>query len=349
MCITPVMRISTLAALAILVGCEPPVEMTEAEATESLPYLIVFQSTSRSWAGEAGNRAGDLFLADPAAGTIVRVNENALGDGPGNEGAFDPSLSADGRFVAFASAAGDLVPGDRDDGTIDIFVHDLSSSTTRKVTSGLGDCTQPRVSGDGRYVTFTSRRMSGTRVYRADLETEVTDPALLPSGYESTHAPAVTYDGLAVAFEAVSPREGGVVHHIYVENFSTGELTFLSAGERPAISADGRYVTFDSEGGVYRWDRDLQVAERIGDGTEVSISADGAAMAWHSADGVFVWETGTGVGIGPGRSARITLDARRVVFVSAGEIYAYDRVSLETTLVSAGSDGESWAPTVPGR
>src|SRR5204863_3370087 len=78
-----------------------------------------------------------------------------------NGQSYYPQISADGRFVAFRSDASNLVAGDAN-GVSDIFVHDLQSGTTERIsvdgsgTEGNGDSFGPTISGDGRYVAFRS-------------------------------------------------------------------------------------------------------------------------------------------------------------------------------------------------
>jgi len=85
----------------------------------------------------------------------------ATGGAQGNKGSFTPSVSADGRYVAFASEATNLVPGDTN-GATDIFVHDRETGRTVRVSVPSrggqinGDSWTPSISGDGRYVAFAT-------------------------------------------------------------------------------------------------------------------------------------------------------------------------------------------------
>src|SRR5213595_159425 len=111
-----------------------------------------------------GLLAGVLaLLAAPtgaAAGTTERVSMDSAGN-EGNGGSGGPAISADGRFVAFASYASNLVPGDTN-GVADVFVHDRQTGTTKRVsvnsagTQGNGGSGSPAISADGRFVAFSS-------------------------------------------------------------------------------------------------------------------------------------------------------------------------------------------------
>jgi Tol biopolymer transport system component len=128
---------------------------------------VAFASSASAFAGSGGPqvvmtwRAADGSLSDAAVST-----EGARADAPSAQ----PSLSGDGRYVAFASAATNLVPGDTN-GIADIFVHDLVSGRTTRVSVGpgpvqatgattfarqAGGSLAPAMSGDGRYVAFES-------------------------------------------------------------------------------------------------------------------------------------------------------------------------------------------------
>ena len=106
-----------------------------------------------------------LTTAGPAAaagGTTSRVSVSSTGAQAGGDSGRDfPSVSADGRYVAFDSYAANLVPGDTN-GTSDVFVRDLRAGTTSRVSVSStgaqpnGRSGVPSVSADGRYVAFTS-------------------------------------------------------------------------------------------------------------------------------------------------------------------------------------------------
>jgi Tol biopolymer transport system component len=79
----------------------------------------------------------------------------------GNEHSSSPSISGDGRYVAFSSGATNLVAGDPNNRP-DVFVHDRQTGTTTRVSvdsggvQGNGASDSPSISGNGRYVAFRS-------------------------------------------------------------------------------------------------------------------------------------------------------------------------------------------------
>lgn len=177
--------------------------------------------------------------------------EQALGRNP-SQGISEFAASADGRFVAFVSAAGNVVPGQVDENSSsglgqasDVFLWDRQSGAIELVSHRLGDpatacgyvhptapapanigggSRRPSISDDGRYVAFLS-----------DCSDLVAPIRGATSG--ATGATYV-YDRLSRAVELVSRC---------VEQCGTPAQEVLGGGSRPFISADGRYVLFDAD------------------------------------------------------------------------------------------------------
>ena len=89
------------------------------------------------------------------------MRERRLGRTLGIHGGSYPSISADGRYVAFHSYSANLVGGDTNN-EYDVFVHDRQSGVTERVSiatgggQGDGSSSDPAISADGRYVVFNS-------------------------------------------------------------------------------------------------------------------------------------------------------------------------------------------------
>ncbi|HSR95356.1 MAG TPA: hypothetical protein VLK56_10870, partial [Solirubrobacterales bacterium] len=134
-----------------------------------------------------------------------------------------PAISADGRYVAFASKAKNL-GGSDEDGIEDVFVRDLKTSRTVLVSraegkhgaAGNGDSSNPSISADGRYVAFES--------------------------YASNLGPA---DDSAVPDVFVRDLHSG---RVFLASRDAGEHAANGPSADPAISGDGRFVAFDSRG-----------------------------------------------------------------------------------------------------
>jgi hypothetical protein len=121
---------------------------------------VAFMSDASNLVSGDTNYADDIFVYDTVANTTRRVSVGD-NDTEGNDYSYYPSISADGRYVAFTSFASNLVSGDTN-GTADIFVYDTVANTTRHVsvssngTQGNDISYYPSISADGSYVAFTS-------------------------------------------------------------------------------------------------------------------------------------------------------------------------------------------------
>ena len=119
--------------------------------------VVAFQSVASNIVGDSNNVA-DIFVEENS--TVERVSVRSNG-AQANGGSYTPSLSQDGRYVAFASEATNLVDDDNNSVT-DIFVHDRETNITTRVSisssniEGNGNSFQPEISGNGRYITFYS-------------------------------------------------------------------------------------------------------------------------------------------------------------------------------------------------
>jgi Tol biopolymer transport system component len=160
----------------------------------------------------------NVFIRDRWRGTTQLVSVGTHG-AAGNENSDAMSISADGRFVAFRSAASNLVPG-AGDGRYHIFVRDLQLGTTRQVdlaTSGApgqGETDSPHISADGQYVAFTSTAQN------------------LTPGDTNTDGDVFVRDLLRGVTTAAAPGLCG------------GRPTYQASAA--GISVNGRYVTFVS-------------------------------------------------------------------------------------------------------
>jgi Tol biopolymer transport system component len=176
-----------------------------------------------------GNNGTDVFLLDRQSGTITLVSHSALSAvTTGTETSGSPSISDDGRFVAFQSTAGNLVPGqaapsfffqvfvyDRDTGVISLASHKAGSPTAQGNNSSSG----PRISRDGGSVVFMSQA--------TDLVSGVADANL---AYD-----VFVYD--------VAAGTLGLVSHTAASATTTGS----GLSGFPWVSADGRFILFESQ------------------------------------------------------------------------------------------------------
>lgn len=138
----------------------------DADGASSFPCItpdgryVVFQSDATDLVVGDINGVSDVFVRDLLLQTTTRVSRDLVG-GECDGGSRLPSISADGRYVAFTSGATDLVSGD-ENGAADTFVRDLQFGTNERVSVDvdgndpeLGSW-RPHISADGRYVMFHS-------------------------------------------------------------------------------------------------------------------------------------------------------------------------------------------------
>ena len=281
-----------------------------------------------------------VCVRDRQAGTIELASASTAGV-PGNNSSRWPSVSADGRFVAFVSNASNLVAGDTN-GCADVFVRDRQLGTTERVSVGAsgaqanGYCTWTSISADGRWVAFSSEATnlvpSDTNgcsdVFVRDLQLGTTERVSLGGGGVQANGdcidPAISSDGRFVAFwgsaSNLVPLDTNGKKDVFVRDRLNGTTDRVSLGangaqangdsgypaDDVAISSDGRFVAFasvatnlvtgDVNGScdVFVRDRQLGTTECVsvdssgapgndesGD-YSVSMSADGRFVAFNS-------------------------------------------------------------------
>jgi Tol biopolymer transport system component len=143
--------------------------------------VVAFSSRAADLVAGDGNNAADVFAWDRASDTVDLVSVSSEG-ARGNDTSREGAVSADGRSVAFTSMADGLVPRDRNGGTTprenptDVFVHDLVTGRTSRVSIGNGpneadgSSAQPAISATGRWVAFSS---TATNLVRRDTNERV--------------------------------------------------------------------------------------------------------------------------------------------------------------------------------
>jgi Tol biopolymer transport system component len=314
---------------------------------------------------------GDVFVRDRVNGRTARVSLNSA-EKQGNGGSQTPSISASGRFVAFTSDATNLVKGDTN-GLTDIFVRDRKTGKTTRVdvkTNGKqargGVSFDPAISGDGRFVAFYSEAKNLVNgdtngvgdVFVRDRVAHTTRRVSVRSngnqvGLGATFEPGISRDGRFVVFSSnapnLVPNDGNGDFDIFVHNLQSGRTVRVSVSsseaeghglaDRPALSADGRFVVFES-------------------GAEDLVGTDS-----NGQDDVFIRDRKNGTtsilsvsttnvqSDGLSRFARVSAGGRYVVYMSDSttfvpedtdpgrDIYMRDRKLGTTTLLSVDNAG----------
>ncbi len=297
-------------------------------------YVSFMSYASNLVAGDT-NGILDIFVKDIQTGAITRANTAADGAEANNASSYGSSISADGRFVSFASYASNLVAGDTNQ-TLDIFVKDLQTGTIVRADTAAdgtqgngGSFSIPSISANGRYVafsSFSSNLVAGDtydgyqNIFVKDIQTGIVTRA--SSAADGTEAnsecalPSISADGRYVSFFSYADNlvagDTNGVGDIFVKDIQTGIITRVNTAadgseanglnhSESSISADGRYVSFtsyasnlvagDTNGAMDVFIKDLQT----GAIARVDVAADGgqantngAYGASISADGQYV-------------------------------------------------------------
>ena len=238
--------------------------------------FVVFSSQADNLVAGDTNGVFDVFVRDRQLGTTERVSVSGAGAQANNASGL-ATISADGRYVAFGSAATNLVSGDTN-GHLDYFVHDRHTGATLLVsvasdgTQADRDTQNGMISGNGRFVAFRSDAtnlvagdVSGfADIFVHDLQLGTTERVSLGMGGLDADGdsgwPGISDDGRCVSFSSAAGNlvPGGIPYHgdVFVydrQNASTEIVSTTTGGSMcnwssisPSISADGRYVAFSS-------------------------------------------------------------------------------------------------------
>jgi len=230
--------------------------------------FIVFDSDATNLVSGDTNDFTDIFIYDRLTAITERVSLDSH-EAQANGGSSNASISADGRFVAFSSSANNLVNGDTNN-HVDIFIRDRAMGLTTRVSvnsSGVEAdraSSDPAISGDGRYVTFSSvatnlfdeEPYGYPHVFVHDRATGMTTLASTQDGYQMvgwSTMPDISADGRYIAFEFDDRSDGLPYRSIYIHDRLTGltrRVSTTGGGEDyafgPTIASDGRYVAFAS-------------------------------------------------------------------------------------------------------
>jgi Tol biopolymer transport system component len=332
--------------------------------------LVAFVSQSTNFV--TGVSGSQIYLHNRQTNQIEVVSRDSdssvINEGGGVSS--DPSMSSDGRLVAFVSLSSNLVTGVSGQ---QIYVRDRQTGQTTVVSkssvgiTGDGSSSAPAISADVRYVAYASTStnlvagISGTQIYVHDRQTGQTtlvsqDNSVTPiEGNGVSASPAISSDGRFVAFASLSTNLGaaGGNQQIYIHDRLSGvngttSLISKDSGatagngnsSTPSVSGDGRYVAFVSGatnlvGGfsgqqIYVHDRNTGA-----NGTNSLISRDNSGTP--------------NAGNQSSSAPSISSDGRYVAFtslatnletgVSGQQIYLHDRNGPTTSLVSRDNTG----------
>lgn len=331
--------------------------------------VVAFVSEASNLVPDDTNGTADVFVRDLATGRTTRVSVDSAGRQA--DGSSDlPSLSFDGRYVAFESWATNLVPGDTNN-FVDAFVHDVRSGVTRRVSVAAGGrqadqgAVRPLLSQSARFVAFTSTSTNlvpGAQHYYQDayLRDLVTgtvrristapDGAL---GDGMSTAFGISDDGRRVVIESgasnLVPGDTNDSFDVFVHDDRTRRTTRVSVGPRGRqadsyslggrISGDGRYAAFGSAA------TDLVPGDTNGE-TDVFLHDLATRRTWRAS------VSGSGAQLsGSSLLTDLSDDGGEIAFESFApdavpgdtngkyDVFVRDLVAATTTRVSVASDG----------
>jgi Tol biopolymer transport system component len=287
--------------------------------------FVAFESWSSDLVPGDTNDMPDIFVRDLQAGETRRVSVASDGT-EADFYSFSPTISGDGHYVAFSSAAANLVEEDTNDAE-DVFLHYLERRETHRISTaadgsqGDGPSYGPVLSDDGRIVLFTS---AASNLVEGD-----------ENGYTDLFLYEVETEGITRLIEGHRSLEEG--------------LSFLGYD----ISSDGRYVAFASDGPnlvdgdennfCYSWASDFPgenncydvfLHDRVQGETRLiswalngQLANEASALPAISADGRYV--------VYLSYAANLVADDQN----NAPDVFRYDRESGETQRVSLSTDG----------
>lgn len=240
--------------------------------------FIAFWSFATNLIRSDTNGVGDVFLQDQQTGAIELISKNTFGD-QANMQCDDPSISGDGRYVAFWSLSSNLVPNDTN-GKNDVFVRDRQTGTTLRVStdSNAGQSNEisfyPKMSSNGTYVVFFSSATNlvpgdtngFVDVFVKNIQSGATTRASLAHDGSQGNGPSlypfvsISDDGRYVAFASdatnLVPGDTNGQPDVFVRDMvanTTTRVSVSSAGVEsdgdsryPTMTPDGKYVVFQS-------------------------------------------------------------------------------------------------------
>jgi hypothetical protein len=342
---------------------------------------VAFSSRASNLVSGDTNGVDDIFVVDTQTGILERVS--IASDGiQSNNRSETPAISSDGRFVAFTSQANNLISSDTNQWA-DIFLHDRQTGQTKRLseasdgTQADGDSNSPTISADGNFVAFASMAnnlSSDDNLFDTDIfihNTGTGETELISVASDGTQAnsfsylPSISADGTKVAFGSYAsnlvPDDSGWPD-IFVHNRGNGETTRVSVASdgtqsnhesyRLAISADGRYVAFESAASnlvaedtnhsrdVFLHDSQTSTTILISKDSAGTLGNDWSASPSLSEDGRYITFSSRADNLATGDTNQ------------AWDAFMHDRITGQTHRVSVASDGtqgigESGSPWDP--
>ena len=323
---------------------------------------IVFETHADLQSENGTSGCPDLVVFDRQSSVIRRVGARPQGNVADNH-CSNPSISSNGRYIAFSSSATNLAANDTGNSE-DVLLFDQQTGVTENISFVTPDAVtdpynQTAISADGRFVAFVSsgrvlgRPRDKSQVYVRDRQLGTTEIVGIDASggnpWSNVMTPAISADGRYVAFTAYTgPILDDFGHpDIVVRDRQTGVSSYVSTDtngnklERcvaPSLSADGRVIAFQCLDNVYVKDRQTGVLELV--------SATPSGAPGNEPSYVAVFNDSQSVAF-----SSLSADGRYVLFTSrasnivAGDtndqddVFVRDRLAAQTSRINVGPDG----------
>jgi Tol biopolymer transport system component len=283
--------------------------------------FVAFSSPDGGLVSGDNNRAEDVFVRDTVAGTTELVSQRdatVILQAANGFSLLSPlSVSADGRWAAFASPADDLVLNDTNK-LLDVFVRDLVNGTNLLVSVGFdgssaqgGNSGSAVISTNGRYVAFISSATNLTKdvfptnynnVFRRDLQTGTNVlVSAVPSGISCSgdggngdaSDPVISPDGRYVAFLSTANNlVAGITGGTYWRDMNLGQTVGMQGINtfNPSLGGNGRYIAYSATTGLRIRDTQLgtDIYTNAGFVTSAAINPAGAKILYRIANTLYV-------------------------------------------------------------
>jgi len=349
--------------------------------------IVVFESTANNLV--AGGSFHQIYMRrvnDPASIRLVSANSDSV---PANDSSTSPTVSADGRYVAFVSNAANLGIANTNH-RMNVYVKDMNTGAVLPVSvdssgnAGNDDSDYAAISADGKYVVFASYATNLTpmatntasQIYVRDLARQTTTLVSInndniAAGDGDSGNPSISGDGRFVVYQSIAANlvSGNIqgMDQIFLRDRLLGTTELISADPNgafgddysgaPCVSTDGKYVAFVSTSSNLMADAtngtQVFVRNRASNTTEMISVTSGSSPVQGDNDSD-IWQIS------------MTPEGRCVAFASAAanfvpgtsdgifQVYRRDRLTQVTTLVSvdnsnppvAGQKGDSWTPSI---
>lgn len=332
--------------------------------------FVAFKSFAKNLSPADTQNFSDVYLKDMQTGSLKLVSSNSNGI-VGDYFSSSPMISSNGRYVVFASGAGNLADNDFNSST-DIFVKDIQTGSVSRVSSAqslyVGSDSVPSITAAGNFVAFGTAESlvaidrRGNDTYRRNMltgsyaiATQIDPLATNATGNGDSYIGSLSGDGSVVAFDTFATNLGskavGIEGQVYarIQGVATGQLISENAmgipaignSRNPSVSGNGVWISFESNAynlisndnnGQY----DIYVKNRnTGSIERVSTTNDGAESSGYSFD------------------SSISGDGRFVAFISTAtefdsadqngtqDVYVKDRMTNRIVRASANATGAS--------